>query len=237
MKGVSSETPFIKEEYDQRRKTMKFRTVVILALALVLLLAVAVPASAARPTTKVKFSHSSDCAVTASGTLFEDYGWVNFGDTSDNTSMRALFKFPLGGVKVSSIEWVELKFRIVATTVNGTGYTPAEAPYPNIGLGDTVVVPIGDYGRTPSAASYNSSAIGNEIVLIPAGASANVTVSANVTDAVINAITDRSRFVTFRLQTVNLTDFDSENDYWKFAAHSRTMAKSYWPRLIVHLKQ
>jgi hypothetical protein len=146
-------------------------------------------------------------------------------------------KFPLGGIKVSNIDWVELELHIQSYMVNDNQNGPP-SPFPNIGLGDTLVVPIEDYGRSPSIVSYDSTAIGSSVVLIPAGDPVgtgewNPTVSADVTDAVIAAKTAKSRFVTFRIQTAVDTINPGKTDRWFFA--SSETVKSYRPRIIVHL--
>jgi hypothetical protein len=219
----------------ERRKIMKSKVFISLLLAVVMLVALAIPVFAGAPTEKIKYSHRSDCMVTETSTLWHSEGYVYVGDSPGNTDHRALFKFPLGGIKVSNIDWVELQFHIYACNVNGT-YFPPDATFPNIGLGDTLVVPIEDYGRTPSTASYNSTAFGPSVVMID-GTTASVPqlVSANVTAAVIAAKDARERFVTFRVQTAVGTDNDGVADNWFFSTKDAS-TKSARPILKVHLK-
>jgi hypothetical protein len=235
MEGVSSETPSIKEEYDQRRKTMKFRTVVILALALVLLLAVAVPASAGRPTQKIRYAHKSDATVTPVGVSTPDSFRAAVGDRNTDHGSRMVVKFALNGVKIDRIASAQLKLTIDRSVKDDGLDMSLPIQYP--GLGNTTVIHIADYGRTASIAAYDTPSIGNDPGVVW-GAN-NVTSLGlppiDVTAAVIQARQAGYRFVTFRIQTVIETDNDGKQDVWYFAASERANSPQYRPTLTINL--
>lgn len=215
-------------------KKVGFR--LLLSLILVtMLVALAIPVFAGPATEKIKYSSRSDASITGTGTsAYVGSSILSVGDTSGGKGYRGFYRFSLGGIKVSSIDWVELELHIYSCRVNGTEYH--SAPFPNIELGDTLLVPIDNYGGKPSGiATYNSISIGAPVVLIPAS-NTTVTspVSVNVTEAVIAAKTARSNVVTFKVQTTVETDDDGEYDVWKF--YTREAAEANRPKLIVHLK-
>jgi hypothetical protein len=215
---------------------MKSKTLISLLLALVMLLTLVTTISAGPATQKIKYSSRSDASIIGTGTS----AWVgssilSVGDTNGGTGYRGFYKFNLGGIKASSIDWVELELHIYSSTVNGTEYT--SAPYPNIELGDTLLVPIDNYGGKPSGlATYDSANVSAPVVLIPASNTAVTSpVSVNVTEAVLAAKTARSNVVTFSVQTTVETDLDGKYDVWKF--YTREAGEANRPKLIVHLKQ
>lgn len=212
---------------------MKVKTLIIIALTLVLLLTVAVPVYAGRPTQKIKYAHSSDCAVVPGGTVTTEL-YAPVGDRSSNQGSRMVIKFRLGGIKLDKMASAQLQLSVGRSKLNGTTYYK---PFPNPGLGNTEVIHIADYGRTVSSAAYSTSSIGNDPGVL--WGADNVTdfqlPPIDVTAAVTQAILAGDHFVAFRIQTAQETDGDGLEDGWWFATSEQP--REFRPTLIINLAQ
>ncbi|MFN7922631.1 MAG: hypothetical protein U0Q16_21180 [Bryobacteraceae bacterium] len=152
------------------------------------------------------------------GSSLGDFG---VGDTPEGFGRRGIIRFSLAGLSGATLQSASLSLFLIESRKDqypAPGIITSSAPYVNPGLGDTVVVHIGD--GVPLAAGYTTPSIGNDPGALISGASQpnSPIFTIDVKAAMQQAINAGFAFVTFRVQTAAETDNDGLNDLWFFAA-------------------
>ena len=177
------------------------------------------------PVTKAEsiiFGDPADGTVTSNGGTNSVGGNFFLGDEASppNTVLRGFVKFSLAGVS-GQLDSATLRLYIEFSILDG-GFDTV-SPVDNIGLGDTLVVHIDDFG-TLFPSDFNAPSIGNDPgILFSSTTNPNVGyISIDVTSAMQDDIDNGRDFTSFMIKMSIDTDGDSLIDEWFFSATENT---------------
>jgi hypothetical protein len=146
---------------------------------------------------------------------------VQVGDTSDDQGFRFLVRFPLADVPDPAPP-TRLELTLLQTFIEqqpeNENIADFTAPFMNPGLGDLLAEAVDDYGN-PFYDDYELPGVAPPIVLVPAGADAPQTLTADVTTVIQSLHHDLgSPTATFRIESAVETNGDGKRDMWTIAA-------------------
>ena len=177
------------------------------------------------PVTKAEsiiFGDPADGVVTSSGGTNSVSGNFWLGDEASPPNMvsRSFVKFSLAGVS-GQLGSATLRLYIEFSILDG-GFDTV-SPLDNIGLGDTLVVHIDDFG-TLFPSDFNAPSIGNDPgILFSSTTNPNVGyISIDVTSAMQDDIDNGRAFTSFMIKMSIDTDGDGLVDEWFFSATENT---------------
>ena len=173
------------------------------------------------PVTKAEsiiFGDPADGTATSSGGTNSVSGNFFLGDEASppNTVLRGFVKFSLAGVS-GQLASATLRLYIEFSILDGVFDTVS--PVDNIGLGDTLVVHIDDFG-TLFPSDFYAPSIGNDPgMLFSSTTNPNVGyISIDVTSAMQDDIDNGKDFTSYMIKMSTDTDGDIQIDEWFFSA-------------------
>jgi hypothetical protein len=167
------------------------------------------------------YGDPADGVVTSGGGINSSNGAFWLGDEASppNAVLRSLVKFSLAGVS-GQLGSATLKLYVESSNLDGG--SDVISPLDNIGLGDTLVVHIDDFG-TLDTSDFNAVSIGNDPgILISSTTNPNVGyISIDVTSAIQADLDNGRAFTSFMIKMSVDTDGDGQVDRWFFSATER----------------
>lgn len=199
------------------RRLLKLMLSTLLAVAL--FLGLSYPVAQAQ---SIIYGDPADGVVTSGGGINSVNGAFWLGDEASppNAILRSFVKFSLAGVS-GKLGSATLRLYIEFSKPDN-GFDTV-SPLDNIGLGDTLVVHIDDFGILfPS--DFNAPSIGNDPgILFSSTTNPNVGyISIDVTSAMQDDIDNGRAFTSFMIKMSTDTDGDGRIDEWFFSATENT---------------
>ena len=194
-----------------------------LTLSLILILLIILVSSiAAVKANLIIYGDPADGVVTSGGGINSSNGAFWLGDEASppNAILRSFVKFGLAEVS-GTLGSATLKLYLELGERDAVG--DFTSPIQNIGLGDTLVVHIDDFG-TLDPSDFNAASIGNDpSVFISSTTNPNRGyISIDVTSAIQDDIDNGRAFTSFMIKMSIDTDGDGQVDRWFFSATERS---------------